>query len=251
MKLSFIILLTLLLGLNSGCVAASGNFNNTQTVNPNFIVGYYINPSFTPISEINFTALKSAGITDVYVLVTNSDYLPVLSQAQSKADAVGIKTNAWVYPGFGYASQVAHMNIGVQLDLETYDVPAYLLQVLDMRLATYGVPFSITVKPDGWDGMQYYYLLEPLCDYVVPQLYIGDYGQGITGLTNRVQDYDQIYNIYDILFPDKIVAGLQTYQSDQNITLKSPSALSEEIKSVQPYTHGVILFRYGLSNYDG
>ena len=244
-------MIILLLGLNSGCLAASNNFNNTQKVDTNSIVGYYINPNFTPISQINFKALKSAGITDIYVLVTNSDYLPVLSEAKTQADAVGIRTNAWVYPGFGYASQVAHMNIGVQLDLETYDMPAYLLQILDMRLATYGVPFSITVKPDGWDGIQYYYLIEPLCDYVVPQLYMGDYGQGINGLTSRVEDYNQIYNIYDILFPDKIVAGLQTYQSDKNITLKSSSTLSTEIKAVKPYTHGVILFRYGLSNYDG
>ena len=63
-------------------------------------MGYYINPDVTPISEINFHALKSAGITDIYVLVTNNNYLTVLSDAKQKADAVGIRTNAWVYPGF-------------------------------------------------------------------------------------------------------------------------------------------------------
>jgi hypothetical protein len=45
-------------------------------------VGYYINPNFTPISEINFSALKSAGVTDVYVLVTNDNYLSVLSRSK-------------------------------------------------------------------------------------------------------------------------------------------------------------------------
>jgi hypothetical protein len=75
-------------------------------------VGYYINPNFTPISEINFSSLKSAGVTDVYVLVTNDNYLSVLSQVKTKADAVGIKTNAWVYPGFIYPSPVAHMELG-------------------------------------------------------------------------------------------------------------------------------------------
>ena len=69
------------LGLNLGCLAAAGNFTTTQT-NTNFIIGYYINPNVTPISEINFNALKSAGITDIYVLVTNNDYLPVLSEAK-------------------------------------------------------------------------------------------------------------------------------------------------------------------------
>lgn len=243
------ILLFLILTL-SGCVAAAENFTNTQT-STNFIMGYYINPSITPISEINFNDLKNAGITDVYVLVTNNNYSPVLSEVQKKADAVGIRTNAWVYPGFNYASKVAQMKIGVQLDMETYNMPANLLQILGMRLATFGVPFSVTVKPDGWDGTQYYYLLAPLCDYIVPQLYVGEYQKGITSLTNRIKIYNQIYNIYNIFFPGKIVAGLETYQSDKNATPKNTSTISAEIKAVQPYTRGVILFRYGLSNFNG
>lgn len=238
------------LGLNSGCVAAAGNLTTTHN-STNFIMGYYINPNVTPLSGINFTALKSAGITDIYVLVTNNNYLPVLSEAKKKADAVGIRTNAWVYPGFNYASKVAGMKIGVQLDVETYNIPAYLLQILAMRLATYGETFSITVKPDGWDGNQYYYLIAPLCDYIVPQLYVGEYGQGNTGLTNKVKSYTQIYNLYNIIFPGKIVAGLETYQSDQNTTPKNASTLSAEIKAIKPYTRGVILFRYGLSNFNG
>ncbi len=240
----------MLLGLNSGCVAATVNSTTTQS-NTNYIIGYYINPNDTPISEINFKALKSAGITDIYVLVTNNNYLPVLSEAQKKTDAVGIRTNAWVYPGFSHASQVAQMKIGVQLDVETYNMPAYLLQILAMRLATYGQTFSLTVKPDGWDGNQYYYLIAPLCDYIVPQLYVGEYRQGNTGLTNKVKNYNQIYNLYDIIFPGKIVAGLETYQSDKNTTPKNLSTLSAEIKAVKPYTHGIILFRYGLSNFNG
>ena len=240
----------MLLGLNLGCVTAVGN-NSTTHSGTNFIMGYYINPNVTPISEINFNALKSDGITDIYVLVSNNNYSPVLSEAKKKADTVGIRTNAWVYPGFNHTSQVAQMKIGVQLDVETYNMPAYLLQILTMRLITYDVPFSLTVKPDGWDGFQYYFLIAPLCDYIVPQLYINDYGQGISGLTKKVKSYNQIYNFYNIVFPGKIVPGLETYQSDQNTTPKSASAISAEIKAVKPYTHGVILFRYGLSNFNG
>ncbi len=70
---------------------------------------------------------------------------------------MGIRTNAWVYPGFNYASQVAQMNIGVQLDVETHDMPAYLPQIKAMRSETQGVKFSLSVKPDGWDGNQYHY----------------------------------------------------------------------------------------------
>jgi hypothetical protein len=177
--------------------------------------------------------------------------LKVLSEAKKKADPVGIRTNAWVYPGFSHASKVAQMKIGVQLDVETYIMPAYLLQILGMRLSTFGVPFSLTVKPDGWDGAQYYYLIAPLCDYIVPQLYAGEYNQGTTGLTNRVKYYNQIYNLFNFIFPKKIVAGLETYQSDKNTTPKNKSTITAEIKAVKPYTHGVILFRYGLSNFNG
>jgi hypothetical protein len=239
---------TLLLCLNSGCVAAD---NFTTQNNPNYIVGYYINPNVTPISEINFNDLKRAGITDVYVLVKNNNYLSVLSETKKKADVAGIRTNAWIYPGFNHASQVAQMKIGVQLDVETYNMPTYLLQILAMRLETYGVTFSLTVKPDGWDGTQYYYLIAPLCDYIVPQLYVGEYEKGVTNLTNRIKIYNQIYNIYNIIFPGKIVAGLETYQSDKNATPKNASTLQAEINAVKPYTHGIILFRYGLSNFNG
>ena len=234
MILSFLIIFTLLLGINWGISSLGGGF----------IVGYYINPSITPISEINFSDLKSAGITDIYVLVSNDNYQSILPAAKIKADAVGIRTNAWVYPGFDYASQVAHMNIGVQLDVETHDMPAYVPQIKAMRSATQGVKFSITVKPDGWDGNQYYYLIAPLCDYIVPMLYTGDYGQSTTGLTNWVE-------INNIIYPGKIVAGLETYQSDQNTSSKSLNTTLAEIKAVKPYTHGVILFRYGLSNFNG
>jgi hypothetical protein len=209
-----------------------------------FIVGYYINPNVTPISKINFSALKTAGITDIYVLATNDNYLSVLPDAKSKADSVGIKTHAWVFPGFNHSAQVAQMKIGVQLDVETYDMPDYVSLIKQMRKDTEGVTFSVTVKPETWDGNQYYYKIAPYCDYIVPQLYLGDFNHGITGLKNWVRAYHYFY-------PGKIVAGLQTYESFQNTTPVTESAIMAEIKTVQPYTRGVILFRYGLSNFNG
>lgn len=225
---------------------SSSTWQPIPSVGTGSILGYYINPSATPISEVDFNTLKSAGITDIYVLVTDNNYVSILTDAKVKADAVGIRTNAWVFPGFSYPSQVAGMGIGVLLDVETYDMPAYISQIKAMRSATQGVTFSLCVKPDGWDDNQYYYLIAPLCDHIVPMLYIGDYDQGLTGLTSWVK----LHNIYNIIYPGKIVAGLQTYQSDQNLTPKDAGIINAEIKSVQPYTGGVILFRYGLSNYD-
>lgn len=253
-----------MLSLNSSCVAIAGN-STTKNIstsedvvvpymgpaNPwyhipmvgrGFIVGYYINPNVTPLSEINFSALKRAGITDVYVLAKNDNYVSVLSEAKSKADAVGIRTNAWVFPGFDHASDVARMKIGVHLDMETYDMPGNVSQIKAMRQATQGVTFSVTVKPEVWDGDQYYYLIAQYCDYIVPQLYIGDYGKGINNLKKWVK-------MYNLLLPGKLVVGLQTYDSFQNLTPLSESTVLAEIQAVQPNTRGVILFRYGLSNY--
>jgi len=218
-------------------------WNPIQYLGPGFIMGYYINPGVTPLSGINFTALKAEGITDVYIRVSNDNYLPVLTEAQTKADEVGIRTHAWVFPGFNHASQVAQMKIGVHFDVETYDMPSYLSQIKAMREETKGVTFSLCVKPEGWDGEQYYYLISPYCDYIVPMLYIGDYDHGITGLRNWARTYS-------IIYPRKIVAGLQTYQSYQNTTPVMESTVLSEIKAVQPSTRGVILFRYGLSNFN-
>ena len=226
---------------------SSSNWSPVLPISSGSVLGYYINPQATPISEVDFNALKHAGVTDVYVLVTDDNYKSVLPETKLKADAVGIRTNAWVFPGFSYPSEVAGMGIGVLLDVETYDMPAYISQIKAMRSATQGVTFSLCVKPDCWDDNQYYYLIAPLCDHIVPMLYIGDYNQGLTGLTNWVK----LYNIYNLIYPGKIIAGLETYQSDQNLTPKDVSDIKAEIKSVEPYTGGVILFRYGLSNYRG
>ncbi|MBI5458124.1 hypothetical protein [Methanobacterium sp.] len=248
-----------------GCAAAAGNSSSTKTttgalpvpytspvtplyqipsVGTGFIMGYYINPGVTPISQIDFKSLKTAGITDVYVLVKNDNYLPILTEAKTKADSVGIKTHAWVFPGFSHASEVAGMDIGVHLDVETYDMPSYIPMIKAMREDTQGVTFSLCVKPEGWDDNQYYYMIAPLCDYIVPMLYIGDYPHSINGLKNWAK-------VYNALLPGKIVAGLQTYDSYQNVTPVSEITLLSEIKAVQPNTRGVILFRYGLSNFNG
>jgi hypothetical protein len=205
-------------------------------------MGYYINPKVTPVSKINFTTLKDAGITDIYILVRNDNYYSILSEAKLKADSVGIKTNAWVFPGFKHASQIARMKIGVQLDVETYHMPDYIPEIKAMRKATHGVPFSVCAKPEKWDGYQYYDLLYPHCDYIVPMLYIGDYQVEITHLKSVTQFYNYIY-------PGKIVAGLETYESDQNLTPKGKNTLLKEIRAVQHHTRGVILFRYGLSRF--
>lgn len=254
--LSILILSILIICLNSGSVFAA-EFSNNSTANSrysslpvvgnSFIMGYFINPKVTPISEIDFTSLKKVGITDIYVLVSDENYLPVLSEAKTRADDVGIRTHAWIFPGFSYAPQVANMKIGVLLDVETYDMPAYIAQIQAMRLVTQGVTFSVCVKPDGWDDNQYLYLIAPFCDHIVPMLYIGDYGQGINGLTRWVK----IYSIYNTIYPGKIIAGLETYESDQNITPKNESTLLSEINAVKSYTNGIILFRYGLSNFNG
>lgn len=211
---------------------------------PGFIVGYYINPNVTPISQINFTDLKDEGITDIYVLANNENYNLVLPEAKSKAGEAGIRTNAWVFPGFKHASDVVDMKIGVQLDVETYNMSSYLNEIKAMRSATQGVQFSLTVKPDMWDGNQQYYLIAPYCDYIVPQLYLGDFGKGLSSLNSLTK-------FYNFLYPGKIVAGLQTYESYKNVTPISDQKLMAEIKTVQPNTRGVILFRYGLSNFNG
>ncbi len=174
----------------------------------------------------------------------NDNYLQILPEAKTKADSVGIRTHAWVFPGFEHASQVRDMKIGVHLDVETYNMSEYVPEIKSMRQATQGVTFSISVKPDVWDGNQYFNLIAPYCDYIVPMLYLGEYPHKISSLSDWV-------GMYNLIFPGKIVAGLQTYQSEDDLTPLNESTILTEIRAVQFNTHGVILFRYGLSNFDG
>ena len=128
------------------------------------------------------------------------------------------------------------------LDLETYQMADYISEVKQFRRDTQGKTFIICTKPDEWDGSQRWDLLAPLCDYLMPMMYLGDYNKSTAQLAATTQRYNTKY-------PGKLYPALETYISDQKPTPKSNTALQAEISAIKPYVKGIALFRHGLSNY--
>lgn len=96
---------------------------------------------------------------------------------------------------------------------------------------THGVPFSVCIKPEKWDGNQYYNLIAPQCDYIVPMLYLADYEVGISHLKSLINFITT--SIRGKLWPDFKLMNLTRIL----------------LLRMQHYTRVVIRFRYGLSNF--
>jgi hypothetical protein len=207
-------------------------------------VGYFINPDVTPLSQIDFGALKRSGISAVYIRATNSGstIYTNLNHYYSKIVSAGISPFAWVWEGFSHAEEVTAMGFHTVMDLETYDMASYINEVEQLRTDTQGKTLIICTKADGWDGNQRWDLLAPLCDYLMPMLYLGDYNKSITDLNNYIKSYNTTY-------PGKIYPALETYVSDNNVVAKTNTILTYEIDAIKPYIEGLGLFRYGLSNF--
>jgi hypothetical protein len=185
---------------------------------------------------MDFNDFKTAGITDIYVLVNDDDYRGSVKLKQKQRPIVWDKDPcmgaSWIQSHFTGCFDENRSSVGCG----NLRYACIYFKIKAMRSASQGVTFSLCVKPDGWDDNQYYYLIAPLCDHIVPMLYIGDYGQDITGL----KEWVKFYNIYNIIYPGKIIAGLETYQSDQNITPKDESTHIGRNQSCATIHKGVV-----------
>lgn len=219
----------------------------TPTPTATFKVGYYIEPRATPISKIDFNQLKKNGITSVAIRASTNGSAGVkyteLPGIKKLLDAAGLEAWAWVWDGFPYAKQVAAMGWNILIDMETYQMSTKIAQLTQMRKDTQGRGFIICIKPQGWDGDQKVDQLVKICDFITFMSYTGDYKKSNTELAN-------LYKTWNAKYPGKFIASLESYQSDANVVPKTNAALQAEIKAVQPYTKGVFVFRYGLSNLD-
>ncbi len=227
-------------------------YNSYQTsYTSDFIVGYYINTNDpnTRINNIDWAYLKSIGVTDIYLRTQNSGnyvYVSDLPAIKSKLDSFGLRLHAWVFPEFTQAAEVANYGVGLHVDVETYDMASFIPVLTQMRAETCNQIFSLCVKAQDWDGNQRYDLLAPLCDYIVPMCYTGDYHKNIVDLAVFAKNQNNKY-------PGKFIIALESYESDLNTVAKSQSKILAEINAVKAYSKGVILFRLSpyLSNFDG
>jgi peptidoglycan hydrolase-like protein with peptidoglycan-binding domain len=204
-------------------------------------LGYFINRVWNPLQNISWTGLKAKGINTVYIrcaeenLEAISAYLPAIK-------AAGLKPYAWTWEGFTMTKQAVAKGWNICADIEGYDLSSHVAEIKAIQAATKagGKTFILCTKAQGWDGDQIYSTLAPICDYIMPMLYIGDYGKTVVQLAAWMKEYNT-------KFPNKIYPVLETYKSDANPVSKDLSVLKSEIAACEPYCKGIGLFRYGIT----
>lgn len=210
-------------------------------VPPKFGMGYFINRVNTPLQNIDWKGLAAKGITEVYIrcaeenLTAISAYLPAIK-------AAGLKPYAWTWMGFSMHKEAIAAGWNICYDLETYNMPKYYeeLKALYAMCKVGGKTFILCTKAQGWDGEQYWSVIKDYCDYLMPMLYLGDYGKIVLDLINYMKSMNAKY-------PGKIYPVLETYKSDANPVKKDLTTLQSEIAACKPYCKGLGLFRYGIS----
>lgn len=204
-------------------------------------LGYFINRIWNPLQNIDWKGLAAKGINTVYIrcaeenLEAISAYLPAIK-------AAGLKPYAWTWEGFTRTQEAVNKGWHICADIEGYDLPSHIPEITNINkiCKANGKTFILCTKAQGWDGDQIYNTLAPLCNYIMPMLYLGDYNKTIAQLTTWMKDMNT-------KFPGKIYPALETYISDANPVPKTLTALKSEIAACDPYCKGIGLFRYGIS----
>jgi hypothetical protein len=213
----------------------------TTPTTATFGLGYFINPEATSLDKCDFTAMKAKGITEVYVRIFNSTYNQMGSWL-TKIKAAGLKPYAWTWMGFSYTAQVTAAGWHICHDEETYNMANYYneLKAIQAACKSNGKTFILCTKAQDWDGDQKWSVIKDYCDYIMPMLYLGDYGKTVAQLAAYMKSYNTKY-------PGKIYPVLETYKSDANPVKKDLTVLQAEIAACKPYCKGIGLFRYGIT----
>ncbi|WJI10400.1 transglutaminase [Methanobacterium sp. CWC-01] len=235
------------------------------------------------ISLINGTALKNAGITDVFVKVSRvvayQTTLNQLTQVKQLLLGTGIRVHAWVTcfldangnwvdpqnttvqdEVLDFTSKLASSNLvdGVHLDYVRYPGTAYLHSGGTEAITQFVARVNTAVKTAN--------SLVALSAALMPEGSVNAYYYG--------QDYSQLASYLDFLVPmiykgnygedtdwigdmtsyivsqtngTPVLVGLQTYISDSNLSTLSAAELGWDINEAAGNgASGYVLFRYGL-----
>jgi len=231
------------------------------------------------VMNIDANLMRQQGITDLFVLIGrfggDNDYSTFLPKVIAKfrgnprihAWMPCFKDNDknWVDPANeSFKNQlldtISKINAvqglsGIHLDYIRYPGNAngqtsYINDfVSKARQRCQGKILSAAVMPEGAGNAQAYGQdygeLGKYLDWICPMIYKGNYkadtawiGKATAYINNRA--------------PGKVIAGLQTYRSDDDPTKLPEQELNGDINmALQSGAKGFALFRYGLANYEG
>jgi transglutaminase-like putative cysteine protease/methionine-rich copper-binding protein CopC len=248
------------------------------------------------VNNLNVTALKNLGITDVFVkcnLISTPTYSSVLTAILQKLQGTDIRVHAWItcfidangkwidptnetqreFLINSITNIVKNYNIdGINLDYVRYPgtahnydnatgtITSFVQLVYDtVKSINPEIAVSADLMPEGsvnayYYGQNYTQLAEYL-DFMVPMIYKGNYGYSSSTGTNSngKNGTDWIGSTVAYIVSQAngtpVIACLQTYRSDSNVTAIPANELQSDVNAaINNGSSGYALFRYGLIN---
>ncbi|MBI5458790.1 putative glycoside hydrolase, partial [Methanobacterium sp.] len=260
---------------NNTAAASDGTYNNVH--------GLWLNTD--DVNNVDVNELIRAGITDIFVKanrISSPTYQTVLTTIINKLQGTEIRIHAWItcfVDENGHwvdpkdsdttdalvntiADITTNYNIaGIHLDYVRYPGTAYqhsggteAITSFVQRVYTTvksikaKVAVSAALMPEGAVNAYYYgqdyTQLSNYLDFLVPMIYEGNYNEDNEWITSATA-----YIVSHSTKP--VVAGLQTYQSDNNVVALSAEEINEDIESaIAGGSSGFVLFRYGWLDKD-
>lgn len=239
------------------------------------------------MEKVNFQTLKNSNIDTVllsYGAINTFGRSSVVSWVDS-ANSNGINVHIWMqvcyHGGFENPLKNGAINTallerdltdaynfatipgikGVHLDYVRYPGTAYknpggtnavtyfASSIVDtVKSVNSSLILSAAIMPEPNVAIYYYgqnlSALSSMFDYIMPMVYKGNYKQD-TAWIESTTDYYVTHSLRA-----KVITGLQSYVSDNNIAKLSSSELKRDVDaSYNGGAYGVALFRYGLTNY--
>jgi len=237
--------------------------------------------SVDDVKNVNADELKNSGITDVFVKanrISDPLYPSVLTSIINKLKGTGIRIHAWITcfvdqnGNWIDPKNVTNQNSiikeitditknyninGIFLDYVRYPGTAYKTAGATNTITSFVAKVYNTVKsikpkvavsaalmPEGAVNSYYYgqdySQLSKYLDFLVPMVYSGNYNENTSWITSTTK--------YIVAHSNgkPVIAGLQTYRSDTNLTVIPASEIRTNINSaVKGGASGYALFRYG------
>ena len=259
---------------------------HVATQSNNVIHGYWINNGPSILKKINIAALKKSGITDIFVLTNKQNPKGTLKPFLDAFSGSGIKVHAWIVcfkengnwfdPAKNHAlvnklandinSIAKNYNVaGIQLDYVRYPGTAYkyanatqtvtsfvqrisnsINKINNQKISgKHQILLSADLMPEC-DKNSYYYgqdysQLAPYLNFLVPMIYKGNYKKNTAWIATTTK------YIVQHAMGKPVVAGIQTYRSDNNPTpLPANELYNDIIAALKNGSYGYILFKYGI-----
>lgn len=256
------------------------NVNQQTPVNESKYKGVWVMAD--DADNINLNELKNAGITDIFVKcnrISTPTYPNVLKNVISKAKGAGIRIHSWITcfrnadGTWIPAENTDHQDVlieaisdmarnydinGIHLDYVRYGgtasqhpnatetITSFVKRVYTtVKSIKSNVMVSAAVMPEGSSNAdiygQDYEKLAPYLDLMIPMLYEGNYNEDNAWI-GTITKY-----IVEKSGNTPVIAGIQTYVSDNDLTLLTANDINKDINSaLENGAQGYVLFRYGM-----